>query len=83
MSLNKDQLTALAGVVGKTHEHEINCDECLADIGEYVEQKLGGNESPEGMDKVIHHLSICPECQDEYEVLKAALKEIGTPEVEE
>lgn len=76
MSLNKEQLAALTRVVGHTCDDEINCDECLADIGEFVEQKLAGVERPEGLDKVVHHLSICPECQDEYAVLKAALNEI-------
>lgn len=80
MSLNDEQLAALTNVVGQTREEEINCDECLADIGEYIEQKLSGVDHPEGLDSVVHHLSICPECQDEYAVLKAALEEIGNGE---
>lgn len=76
-SLNKTQLAALTAVVGQTHENEINCDECLADIGEFVELRLAGKDSPGKLDKVVHHLSICPECQDEYAVLKSALQEIG------
>lgn len=78
MPLNKNEIEKLMRLVGLTRENEINCDRCLADIAEFAEHELAGKSIPEGLRAVEHHLSICAECQEEYESLQRALKDLDS-----
>ena len=73
MALNQKEIDALLQLVGLTREQELDCDGCLEHVAEFVERELAGRSVPEGLSAVAHHLAICPECQEEYQVLQNAL----------
>ena len=73
MSLSKKQIDGLMRLVGLTKDSEINCEECLLLVAEFVEQQLAGKSISEGLKAVEHHLSICAECCEEYEALRRTL----------
>lgn len=74
MKLTRKEIDGLMRLIGLTRDEEINCEQCLALISEFAEQELAGKSVPEGLQAVEHHLSVCSECCEEYEVLKQALK---------
>ena len=73
MSMTKKETDSLLRLVGLTKDDEIDCDECLSQVAELVEEKLAGKSVPERLEAVVHHLSVCPECREEYEALQRAL----------
>ena len=74
MKLDKEQLNKLVRLVAQTREDEIDCGQCLDLLAEFAERELSGKPLDAGLKAVEHHLSVCNECCEEYEVLKAALK---------
>ncbi len=77
MKLSKEEIRKLVSFVVQTREDEINCDECMHHVSEFAELELAGKTIPEGLKTVEHHLGICSECHEEYEILKEALKKIN------
>lgn len=72
MSLNRDQIRTLADVLGRTREHELTCDEWLAEVPAYLE--AGPNERDAAAFRFVReHLGLCPDCREEVELLLAAL----------
>jgi hypothetical protein len=74
MSLSKQEIDGLLRLIGLTRDDEIDCERCLARVAEFAEQELAGRSIPAGLEAVAHHLSICAECREEFEVLVQALK---------
>lgn len=72
--LTPDQLRALADLVLKTQADELTCDEWLDRAGGYLEAMAAGRPSPEGAELVRQHLTVCPECREEFDALMAALR---------
>lgn len=77
MPLSKEELDELMRLIGLTKDSEINCEQCLALISEFAEQSLAGKSISDGLKAVKHHLTVCAECREEYEVLQQALQELG------
>lgn len=75
MNINRDELLALAGLLGITKPEEINCEEFLALTPGYLE-RLREQEPAEieGYHSFLHHLKLCPECQEEFGALCEALR---------
>ena len=69
MSYTTEQISDLMRLIGITRESEINCNECLDHVAEFAEHELAGKSTPEALDVVSHHLSLCPECKEEYDEL--------------
>lgn len=76
MKLSKKEIDGLMRLIGLTKDEEINCDQCLMQIAEFVEIELAGKSICDSLKAIQHHLTICSECQEEYETLKKALKQI-------
>lgn len=74
MNLTSEQIERFMRLLEVTRERELNCNECLDHVAEFAEFRLAGAEVPEALEAVEHHLSICAECREEYEVLRDALK---------
>lgn len=77
MPMSKHEIEDLMRLVGLTEDSEINCEQCLALVAEFAEHELAGKSMHEGLKAVEHHLSICPECREEYEALQRALDDLG------
>ncbi|MFD2255251.1 hypothetical protein ACFSSA_01055 [Luteolibacter algae] len=73
MNLSSDQINGLVKLIGNTREEERTCDECLESIAVFAENELLNRPVPDALKAVEHHISICAECCEEYEVLLAAL----------
>lgn len=77
MPLSKNEIDGLIRLLGLTEDAEINCEECLALVAEFVERELSGKPITEALRTVQQHLSVCSECREEYEALQRALKKMG------
>jgi hypothetical protein len=72
---NLKHLQDLAGVLLRTQPVELTCDELLSKIAPFAEAILKSGMAPEDSALIQQHLDICPECQEEFEALLAALRE--------
>ena len=80
MPLSKEELDGLLRLVGLTEDAEINCEQCLALVAEFAEQRLTGKSIHEGLNAVEQHLEVCSECREEYEALRRTLDDMGGDE---
>ena len=76
MSLTGKEIEELLRLTGLTREHEVGCDGCLTRIAEFTERQLSGKSVSDALEAIRHHLSICAECNEEYEALQQALKSL-------
>ena len=74
MTLSKEEIAGLMRLIGLTKDDEIDCERCLALVAEFAERELAGRSVPAGLEAVAHHLSVCTECCEEFDVLLQALK---------
>lgn len=80
MSLSKREIDEAIRLAGLTRDDEIDCDQCLADIAEFTEARVAGRSLSEALLAIEQHLSVCGECREEYEALRAAIEEVGSSE---
>ena len=80
MALRPEQAKALIEMVMGTHDQEMTCDECVADIAEFVEMQLTGKPLGDVLQAVQEHLDRCHDCADEYHVLRQALAALAEEE---
>lgn len=73
MKMSHEELMTLLELVDLTRPVEIDCDEFLARVSGYLEELAARDELPPGYDDLLHHLRVCPECQEEFEALYEAL----------
>jgi hypothetical protein len=50
---------------------EVGCDECFANLDEYVELELAGENADAAVPGLRAHLDGCPACREEHESLRA------------
>jgi len=80
MNLSDDQIRALLQAIGHTRDRELNCDECLAEVGGFAELTLRGRPVEDAYDLVQQHLQICDECREEFALLLKALAGLMEPQ---
>ncbi len=73
MPLSKIEIESLLRLIALTKDNEVNCDQCLALVSEFAEHELAGKSIHDGLKAVQQHLSVCAECREEYELLRATL----------
>jgi hypothetical protein len=76
-NLNPDMLKEMARGIMSTRPDEIGCDECFAEMDQFVEMTLAGKNAAEAMPLVQDHLNRCGNCQEEYEALLEALRAVA------
>ena len=76
MSLSKDQITNLLGMVHSAEADELDCDGCFGQIAEFADLHLSGQEIPAALRVVETHLQQCACCKDEYNALLKGLRAI-------
>ena len=69
MRPNEEQLKKLAQLLDATVEHEIDCDEMLDRVAAYLKALTDKSALPDRLQQVAQHLSICPECREEFRAL--------------
>jgi len=73
--LTPKQIKGIVRRVAETRERELNCSECLNLFGEFAERQLARLPLDEALERVEHHLSLCPECREELLALEKILRE--------
>ena len=76
MPLSRQEIDTLLRLISVTEDTELNCEQCLALVAEFAEQQLHGKPIHEGLQAVGQHLSVCDECREEYEALRAILDDM-------
>ena len=56
-------------------EPEVGCDECFDELDRYVELELASADADEAVPGLRAHLAGCPACREEYESLRALLRD--------
>jgi predicted transcriptional regulator len=64
----------LIGMVEKTQEIELSCDEVYHLLDQYTEVVDRGDNAQKLMPLVEHHIDICPDCREEFEALLRILQ---------
>lgn len=59
----------LIGMVDKTQDIELSCDEVYHLLDQYTEVVDRGENAQKLMPLVEHHIDICPDCREEFEAL--------------
>jgi hypothetical protein len=80
MALRPEQAKALIAKVMETRDQERTCDECVADLAEFVEVQRTGKPLSDALQAVHEHLERCRDCTDEYHVLRQALAALAEEE---
>jgi len=77
MSLNKQQIDALLGLISSAESDSADCDSCFEHLAEFAETELSGKDIPEALQTVQRHLQQCPCCREEYEALLEGLRAVN------
>lgn len=72
--LSPAQVSEFLRQIAHTRDQEVDCGTCIQNIGEFAEKKIAGAELDTALASIEHHLSLCPECTEEYEALKSILE---------
>ena len=62
-----------------TEEKELACEEVFEVVDQYAELILRGEDGSEIMPLVHHHLAMCHECKDEFEMLLEMMQATAEP----
>ncbi len=57
----------------RSKDTEIGCEECEAELDQYVDLLLAGEDPAQVMPALEQHLSVCSCCHSEYEALLVAV----------
>jgi anti-sigma factor RsiW len=60
-------------------EPEILCDECFEQLDVYVDAELGHADADAAVPGMRAHLEGCPACSEEYESLRALVRQDARP----
>lgn len=74
--LTNEHLKMLTFLVQNTKPMETPCEECLRQLGTFVEASLDGKTPIEAFELVREHLAMCWECREEYEALREAVENL-------
>jgi len=72
MTSKRNRLRELLRVIEATEAEELNCDEFLARVAPLLEAVEAETEVPDELRPAVQHLSVCPECKEEFEALLRA-----------
>lgn len=76
MALSPEEVTRLVHLATSVTPDEMDCDDCFAHLAEFAETQLANRPYTEAMRAVENHLRNCPCCQDEYQTLLEALRQV-------
>ncbi|MBI3739055.1 MAG: hypothetical protein HY258_08430, partial [Chloroflexi bacterium] len=65
-------------VLEKVREEETTCKEVFAQLDEYVEKEIHGEDASRLMPLLREHLDLCSDCCEEYETLMSVLEETAS-----
>ena len=77
MKLTVNQLSNLIELTVTAKPDSLGCDGCLELMDQFAQAELDGTGVPKILEAVKRHLEQCKCCQDEYEALMIALREVN------
>ncbi|MGH7595201.1 MAG: hypothetical protein ACREOI_02565 [bacterium] len=75
MKITREILDSLAQSIVATRPEEIDCDEWLSRVGRLLEIMQRGEPVPSELAPVLQHIELCSECDEELQLLLAALND--------
>jgi thymidine kinase len=69
-----NQLVAMVEAIFAVHEHEVNCEDCDAEMPHLVELINAGQDPALLLPAVQDHLDRCRDCHEEFEALLAIIR---------
>ena len=76
MKLDLKVLTKMVRSIVSTHEDEIGCDDCYAEVDIFAEMVLQGKDTDSALPLIKDHLDNCFNCREEFEAFLDALTAI-------
>ena len=73
-TIKPKQMEDLVRAIQLTREQELNCSECQNHVSEFAENQLAGLPIDEVLARVEHHLTLCPQCREEFIALEKILR---------
>ncbi|MBE9523891.1 MAG: hypothetical protein IMY76_02250 [Chloroflexi bacterium] len=73
MKLDLKALTKIVRSIVSTHEEEIGCDDCYAEVDIFAEMVLQGKDADSALPLIKYHLDHCGNCREEFEALLETL----------
>jgi len=74
-NLSDEVVKGFLRVLDKVRKEETTCTEVFAQLDEYVEKEVHGEDAARLMPLLREHLDTCSHCCDEYEALLGVLEE--------
>lgn len=71
---DNENLQKVMHMLANTLEVEMSCDEVFAVLDQFAELVARGEDVSQAMSLVKQHLSMCPDCREEYEALERILQ---------
>ena len=72
--LTTEQIKGFVRMVDLTIDRELDCTECRSLFAESAEKQLARLPMDEALAMVQQHLSLCPECKEEFTALEEILR---------
>ena len=69
MSLSDQQIHSLLVALSETHAQEIDCEQFLERMAQYVELRVAEQSLPDGFARVEEHERLCANCREECQAL--------------
>ena len=76
MKFTPEQIAKLARITASTKPDEIDCDVWLEQVAVYLDVLHAGKPVPPELAKVVQHVEVCPDCQDELEAMREMLAQM-------
>ena len=77
LQMTPEQLEKLLKDVVRTSELELNCSSTFELIDEYIDRVAQGEDATTAMPLVSQHLDLCPECEEEYNLLLGVVQSLS------
>ena len=69
MPLTHQQIHTLLVACRETHTNELDCEDFLARLAEFAENRAAGKNIPDALSLMLEHERLCPNCAEECRVL--------------
>lgn len=77
MPLDEQKVESLLQMIQNTHDIELSCPECAAQLDCYA-QKILDEESIDGVLQLVReHLDACSGCNDEFHLILETIRALG------
>ncbi|SRR5581483_2771273 len=73
--LSDEAIQGFLRVLDKVRVEETSCKEVFAQLDEFVEKEIHGQDASRLMPLLREHLDLCSDCCEEYEALMSVLEE--------